>query len=588
MAAGRHELTGTAVGSMSAAAAAITAAMDGLTAGKPPTYTIGLSHSESSSVPATIGGSESAFSVPIASSSSFASLVQLLTIRLVETYKRCNPAFAYLEACKPKRPLTKPSVGVGNGGFDNEAADLILYVNSALVAENGRRYVVKGMLGQGTFGQVASCVREDTREIVAVKVIKNQPAYYHQARVEVGVLQMLNNYCDVEDKHHIVRLLDHFMYCNHLCLVFELLTVNLYELIKQNHFRGLSMNLVRVFIKQILDALVVLREARVIHCDLKPENILLKSLESGEIKLIDFGSACFENRTVYSYIQSRFYRSPEVLLGHPYTTSIDMWSLGCVSAELFLGLPLFPGASEYDLLMRIVETLGALYPIFASKFVKSKACAPPDEMIMKATSASRFFARVKSHTGSDGTGKSGSSFRMLTIAEHEARAQQKAPTGKRYFKHTQLSDIIVNYAYKKGLTTQEIAHERSLREAFVDFLTGVLDMDPKLRWTPRQVGSSVVVPRVAQTHPFVLGKPFKGGYTPPPEPIRACLVTGVLLVSVMVVDMLMWDSALQPPVMPVPQLSPRGPQLWSSPGYGTQVHNLHLISSCSQGLYLRM
>lgn len=57
-------------------------------------------------------------------------------------------------------------------------------------------------------------------------------------------------------------------------------------------------------------------------------------------------------------MQSRFYRSPEVLLGHPYTTAIDMWSLGCVAAELFLGLPLFPGACEYDLLLFIKEKLG--------------------------------------------------------------------------------------------------------------------------------------------------------------------------------------------------------------------------------------
>ena len=64
--------------------------------------------------------------------------------------------------------------------------------------------------------------------------------------------------------------------------------------------------------KQILDALAVLRDHRIVHCDLKPENILLKSLDSGALKVIDYGSACFENRPVYSYIQSRFYRSPEV------------------------------------------------------------------------------------------------------------------------------------------------------------------------------------------------------------------------------------------------------------------------------------
>lgn len=101
---------------------------------------------------------------------------------------------------------------------------------------------------------------------------------------------------------------------------------------------------------QILDALIVLRDASIIHCDLKPENILLASTGQGggslgQLKLIDFGSACFEGRTFFSYIQSRFYRSPEVLLGLSYNGAIDMWSFGCVAAELFLGLPLFPGTS---------------------------------------------------------------------------------------------------------------------------------------------------------------------------------------------------------------------------------------------------
>jgi serine/threonine protein kinase len=85
-------------------------------------------------------------------------------------------------------------------------------------------------------------------------------------------------------------------------------------------------------------------------------------LQSPQIKVIDFGSACHERQTVYTYIQSRFYRSPEVLLGIPYNASIDMWSLGCIAVELFLGLPLFPGTSEYNQITRIVEMLGYVLP----------------------------------------------------------------------------------------------------------------------------------------------------------------------------------------------------------------------------------
>lgn len=87
----------------------------------------------------------------------------------------------------------------------------------------------------------------------------------------------LNNQCDPQDEHHILRLRDSFIHRSHLCLVFELLSSNLYELIKQNQFQGLSTQLVKVFTAQLLDAMTVLKDARLIHCDLKPENILLKS-----------------------------------------------------------------------------------------------------------------------------------------------------------------------------------------------------------------------------------------------------------------------------------------------------------------------
>lgn len=87
----------------------------------------------------------------------------------------------------------------------------------------------------------------------------------------------LNGNWDPNDEHHILRLKDTFIHAKHLCLVLELLSSNLYELIKQNSFRGLSTSLVRVFTAQLLDALTVLNEARLIHCDLKPENILLKT-----------------------------------------------------------------------------------------------------------------------------------------------------------------------------------------------------------------------------------------------------------------------------------------------------------------------
>jgi dual specificity protein kinase YAK1 len=137
-------------------------------------------------------------------------------------------------------------------------------------------------------------------------------------------MSQLNRNHDPKDEHHVVRSFDHFSFKGHLCIVFELLGKNLFQLLDRNHLKGIPLNLVRIFSKQLLKALTLLRDAHVIHCDLKPENILLtrcRSNQSANIKLIDFGSACMEHNTVYTYIQSRFYRSPEVLLGHTYLHS---------------------------------------------------------------------------------------------------------------------------------------------------------------------------------------------------------------------------------------------------------------------------
>jgi dual specificity tyrosine-phosphorylation-regulated kinase 2/3/4 len=126
------------------------------------------------------------------------------------------------------------------------------------------------------------------------------------------------------------------------------MSINLYDFLKLNDFDGLSLGLIRRFAIQLLYALTSLKETDVIHCDLKPENILLKDPTKSGIKIIDFGSSCFQDERVYTYIQSRFYRAPEIILGIPYTCSIDMWSFGCIMAEFCIGFPLFPGEDEME------------------------------------------------------------------------------------------------------------------------------------------------------------------------------------------------------------------------------------------------
>lgn len=191
-------------------------------------------------------------------------------------YTRSDPQYNYSNRSNPKRVLTKPSKGVKNFGYDNENNDYVLCVGELLGNDEGRKYLILDSLGHGTFGQVVKAQNIQSKELVAVKVIKNQQAYFNQSMTEVEVLDILNKRFDPGDRRNIVRMKDTFMFRKHLCIVVELLSVNLYELIKQNNFRGFSLQLIQIFLAQILDGLSLLAEAKIIHCDLKPENILLK------------------------------------------------------------------------------------------------------------------------------------------------------------------------------------------------------------------------------------------------------------------------------------------------------------------------
>eukprot|EP00002_Diphylleia_rotans_P004357 TRINITY_DN13189_c0_g1_i1.p1 TRINITY_DN13189_c0_g1~~TRINITY_DN13189_c0_g1_i1.p1 ORF type:complete len:984 (-),score=170.12 TRINITY_DN13189_c0_g1_i1:881-3832(-) len=400
-----------------------------------------------------------------------------LTCKLVETFKKCNPEFTFVEESKPRRVLSKNPDAVKNDGHDNSDDDYVLYVNDIL-GSGENQYIIMDLLGQGTFGQVVSCISQPSNQQVAVKVIKNQTPYYNQALVEINILEKLG---PVSDRGHLVKLIDHFTHHNHLCLVFELLGISLLDLIVQNQYRGFSTNLIRVITRQLLESLVVLEEQHIIHCDLKPENVLFENVKEARIKVIDFGSSCYFGRTVYSYIQSRFYRSPEVLLGLSYGSTIDMWSLGCIAAELFLGIPLFPGSSAFNQLCRIVDMIGS----------------PPSYMLAGGKFTRKFFVEERSRN-----------YRLKSDIEYAQENGIPYSAPKTYFAAKTLAELIENYPLKKTLSAEEAEKERAGRRAFTDFLTGVLCIDPSARWKPSQ----------AREHPFITGKEFTGPFQPsPPE-----------------------------------------------------------------------
>jgi serine/threonine protein kinase len=240
-----------------------------------------------------------------------------------------------------------------NFNFDDERSDYKLVVGDHVAY----RFEIIQILGKGSFGQVCKCFDHKSKEFVALKIIRNQKRFHRQAKVEIKVLDRLRSN-DPEGHYKCIKMLEFFIFRKHICITFELLSMNLYDLLKSNSFQGFSVSLVKRFAAQIILALSFMKSQKIIHCDLKPENILLKDPNKSGIKIIDFGSSCLESEKLYTYIQSRFYRAPEIILGIEYTTAIDMWSLGCVLGEIHSGYPLFPGESEAEQLLCIMEVKG--------------------------------------------------------------------------------------------------------------------------------------------------------------------------------------------------------------------------------------
>ena len=230
-----------------------------------------------------------------------------------------------------------------NNGFSSEQSDY-LYDSKDQI---GYRYEIQKKLGRGAFGVVLRCIDHKTKAHVGVKILKNWKKLHKQGKIEIKILETLRD-SDHDDTKNIVRIKTHFVYRSHVMIVFEMLSINLYQFIKNNDFQGFSIALTKRFSLQILEALDYMQQFSIVHCDLKPENILLVKPNKSQIKLIDYGSSCFELERFYTYIQSRFYRAPEIMLGIPYTTAIDMWSFGCIVFECLVGVPLFAGENEND------------------------------------------------------------------------------------------------------------------------------------------------------------------------------------------------------------------------------------------------
>uniref|UniRef100_A0A4W6E112 Serine/threonine-protein kinase PRP4 homolog n=1 Tax=Lates calcarifer TaxID=8187 RepID=A0A4W6E112_LATCA len=224
-----------------------------------------------------------------------------------------------------------------------------------------KRYDVYGYTGQGVFSNVIRA-RDTARagQEVAVKIIRNNELMQKTGLKELEFLKKLND-ADPDDKFHCLRLFRHFYHKQHLCLVFEPLSMNLREVLKKyGKDVGLHIKAVRSYSQQLFLALKLLKRCNILHADIKPDNILVNESKT-ILKLCDFGSASHvADNDITPYLVSRFYRAPEIIIGKPYDYGIDMWSVGCTLYELYTGKILFPGSSNNHMIKLAMDLKGKM------------------------------------------------------------------------------------------------------------------------------------------------------------------------------------------------------------------------------------
>ncbi|XP_028277187.1 dual specificity protein kinase CLK4-like isoform X2 [Parambassis ranga] len=260
----------------------------------------------------------------------------------------------------------------GESGEDDEEGHLEYHVG--LVMKD--RYEVVSTLGVGAFGKVVKCIDRHRDEHVAVKIVRNLECFREVARSEIAVLEEINS---LDDDHTFacVRMLDWFDHKGHICIVFELLGLSTFEFLRQNDFLPFNVEQIRHMAFQIFRAVCFMHRNKLTHTDLKPENILFvcsdydtqnneetksegKKLRSMDVKVVDFGTATFDHEHHESLVSTRHYRAPEVILDLGWNQSCDVWSLGCVLMEFYLGRTLFPTHDSKEHLAMMEKVLGPI------------------------------------------------------------------------------------------------------------------------------------------------------------------------------------------------------------------------------------
>ncbi|KAI4805747.1 hypothetical protein KUCAC02_010344 [Chaenocephalus aceratus] len=328
-----------------------------------------------------------------------------------------------------------------------------------IISSKSADYRVLDFIGEGGFGKVAKCVNLKTSETIAIKIHKDSEDQVEEVRM-LEIIRKLD-----PEKNNLIRFIDNFFFRDVSCLAFEMLDQSLYDFM-MNRQEAFRLNEIRPITQQLLVAFKALKSIGVIHSDLKHDNIMLVNHQNQpfRIKLIDFGEAIPTSEVeIGTEKQLLPYRAPEVNLGLPISEAIDMWSLGCIIAEMYFGTFLFPDSSTYCSMKVICHMIGQ----------------PGDHLLNAGKFTSNYFIREL---------KNSPEWRFKTLEEYkEGTGVEPDILECVSDQYSSLVEAIEDYAEEKGRV------QLKDRMVFVQLLKRLLDLDANSRITPEQ----------ALTHSFV-------------------------------------------------------------------------------------
>ncbi|KAJ5901506.1 Dual specificity protein kinase [Penicillium taxi] len=302
-----------------------------------------------------------------------------------------NAGDAFLSYIPPPQPIIKSkdvpvpvirdSAASRQDKFDDDDGHYIVTPDTPLTD----RYSIIKLLGQGTFGKVVEAYDKQRKSRCAVKIIRSIQKYRDASRIELRVLSTLASN-DKTNRNKCIHLRDCFDFRNHICIVTDLLGQSVFDFLKGNAFVPFPSSHIQSFARQLFTSVAFLHDLNLIHTDLKPENILLvksayqtftycrtipsstsanhrvarqrRVLLDSEIRLIDFGSATFDDEYHSSVVSTRHYRAPEIILNLGWSFPCDIWSIGCILVEFFTGDALFQTHDNLEHLAMMEAVIG--------------------------------------------------------------------------------------------------------------------------------------------------------------------------------------------------------------------------------------